>query len=58
MIKKFFAGLGTTIITILKAIAWLIIHALYLVLELAKLFLLLFGLIGRIFLAFVRAGTP
>lgn len=58
MIKRFFAGLGTVILTIFKGIAWVVIHALYLILELAKLFLLLFGLIARIFLAFVRAGTP
>lgn len=58
MIRRFFAGLGTVLLNLFKAIVWIIIHVLYLVLELAKLFLLLFGLVARIFLAFVRAGTP
>lgn len=58
MVRRFFAGAGRVLVAILKGIAWLVLHALYLVLELAKLFLLLFGLVGRVFLAFVRAGTP
>lgn len=45
-------------VAILKAIAWLILNALQLVLNVAKVFLLLLGLVGRLFLAFVRAGTP
>lgn len=58
MVGRFFAGLGTVLLAILKAIAWLLIHALQLVLNVAKVFLLLLGLVGRVFLAFVRAGTP
>ncbi len=58
MAGRFFAGLGTVLVIILKAIAWILLHALQLVLNLAKVFLLLLGLVGRVFLAFVRAGTP
>lgn len=58
MAGRFFAGLGAVLVTILKAIAWILLHALQLVLNLAKVFLLLLGLVGRVFLAFVRAGTP
>ena len=58
MAGRFLAGLGNVLAAILKAIAWLILNALQLVLNVAKVFLLLLGLIGRLFLAFVRAGTP
>ena len=58
MVGRFFAGLGSVLVAILKAIAWLVLNALQLVLNMAKVFLLLLGLIGRVFLAFVRAGTP
>lgn len=58
MAGRFFAGLGTVLVTILKAIAWILLHALQLVLNVAKVFLLLLGLVGRVFLVFVRAGTP
>ena len=58
MIGRFFAGLGSILVAILKAIAWLVLNALQLVLNVAKVFLLLIGLVGRVFLAFVRAGTP
>lgn len=58
MAGRFFAGLGTVLVTILKAIAWILLHALQLVLNVVKVFLLLLGLVGRVFLAFVRAGTP
>ena len=58
MVGRFFAGLGNILVTILKAIAWILLHALQLVLNVTKIFLLLFGLVGRVFLAFVRAGTP
>ncbi len=58
MIGRAFAGLGGVLVAILKAIAWLILQALQLVLNVAKVFLLLLGLVGRVFLAFVRAGTP
>lgn len=58
MAGRFLAGFGNVLATILKAIAWLILNALQLVLNVAKVFLLLLGLVGRLFLAFVRAGTP
>ena len=45
------------ILFILKGIAWLILSILKLALEGAKIILLLFGLVMRIFLAFVRVGT-
>ena len=58
MAGRFLAGSGNVLAAILKAIAWLILNALQLVLNVAKVFLLLLGLVGRLFLAFVRAGTP
>ena len=58
MVGRFFDGLGSVLVAILKAIAWLVLNALQLVLNMAKVFLLLLGLVGRVFLAFVRAGTP
>ena len=58
MAGRFLAGLGNVLVAILKAIAWLILNALQLVLNVAKVFLLLLGLVGRLFRAFVRAGTP
>ena len=58
MVGRFFAGLGSVLVAILKAIAWLVLNALQLVLNMAKVLVLLLGLVGRVFLAFVRAGTP
>lgn len=58
MVGRFLAGLGNVLVAILKAIARLVLNALQLVLNVAKVFLLLLGLVGRVFLAFVRAGTP
>ena len=58
MAGRFLAVFGNVLAAILKAIAWLILNALQLVLNVAKVFLLLLGLVGRLFLAFVRAGTP
>ena len=58
MVGRCLAGIGRVIVAILKAIAWLLLNALQLVLNVAKVFLLLLGLVGRLFLAFVRAGTP
>lgn len=57
MVGRFLAGLGSVLVAILKAIAWLVLNALQLVLNVAKVFLLLLGLVGRVFLAFVNAGT-
>ena len=56
--KRIFSGIGVLLLTILKWIGMIILGALRLILELAKFFLLLFGLVVRVFLAFVRAGTP
>ena len=56
--KRIFSGIGVLLLTILKWIGLIILGALRLILELAKFFLLLFGLVARVFLAFVRAGTP
>lgn len=43
---------------LLKGILKLILVIFQLTIEMLKIVLLLFGLIMRIFLAFVRAGTP
>ena len=56
--KRIFTGIGAVLLTILKWIAMIILEALRLCLELAKVTLLLFSLVARIFLAFVRVGTP
>ena len=55
--RRIFGTIGTVILTILKWIARIILGALKLVLELAKIILLLFGMVARVFLAFVRMGT-
>lgn len=56
--KKIFAGIGIVLLTILKAVVWLLLGALKLGLELVKIILLLFGLVLRVFLIFFKAGTP
>lgn len=56
--KRIFTGIGAVLLTILKWIAMIILGALRLCLELAKVTLLLFDLIARIFLVFVRVVTP
>lgn len=56
--KKIFSGIGIVLLTIFKWIGLIILGVVRLVLELAKVILLLFGLIARIFFAFVRVGTP
>lgn len=58
MVRRFFAGLGIVLLTILKGIAWLLLSILKLALGAAKVFLLLFGLVARFVLALVRIGTP
>ena len=57
IMRRIFGAIGTVILTILKRIARIILGALKLVLELAKIILLLFGMVARVFLAFVRMGT-
>jgi len=56
--KRIFTGIGAVLLTILKWIAMIILGALRLCLELAKVTLLLLSLVARIFLVFVRVGTP
>lgn len=56
--KKIFSGIGIVLLTLLKWIGLIILGAARLILELAKVILLLFGLVARIFLCFVRVGTP
>lgn len=58
MIRRFFAGLGMVLLTILKGIAWLLLSIFKIALGVAKIFLLLFGLVARFVLALVRIGTP
>lgn len=58
MIRRFFAGLGTILLAIIKGIAWILLSILKIVLGAAKIFLLLFGLVARFVLALVRIGTP
>ena len=57
IMRRIFGAIGKVILTILKWIARIILGALKLVLELAKIILLLFGMVAREFLAFVRMGT-
>lgn len=56
--KTIFSGIGIVLLTILKWIGLIILEAVRMILELAKVILLLFGLVARIFLALVRVGTP
>ena len=58
MIRRFFVGLGTILLAIIKGIAWILLSILKIVLGAAKIFLLLFGLVARFVLALVRIGTP
>ena len=48
---------GSVLWKVLKAVVWLVLATLKCVLELAKLILLLFGLIARVFLIFARAAV-
>lgn len=58
LMKNILAGIGMFILMLLKGIVWIVLTALKLVLELAKIVLLLFGMVMRLFLVFVKAGTP
>ena len=55
--RRIMGAVGTVILTILKWIAKIILGTLKLVLELARIILLLFGLVARIFLSIVKMGT-
>lgn len=48
---------GSVLWKVLKAVAWLVLATLRCVLELAKLALLLFGLVARVFLIFAKAAV-
>lgn len=48
---------GSVLWKVLKAVAWLVLAMLRCVLELAKLTLLLFGLVARVFLIFAREAV-
>lgn len=56
IMRRIMGAIGTGILTILKWIVRIILGALKLVLELARIILLLFGMVARIFLSFVRIG--
>lgn len=58
MIRRIFSRLVWLLGILLKGTLKVILTILQLILELLKIVLLLFGLVTRIFLAFVRAGTP
>ena len=55
--RRIMEAIGTVVLEILKWMLRIILGALKLVLGLAKLFLLLFGMVARVFLSFVRMGT-
>ena len=57
MIMNIFSKIGYLLLAILKGIAWVLLTILKLGLESLKIMLLLFGLVARIFLVFVRVGT-
>ena len=48
---------GSILWKVLKAVVWLLLAALRCVLELAKLALLVFGLVARVFLIFAKAAV-
>lgn len=50
--------IGKGLLMILKAVLWVLLTLLKILLSAVKIFLLLLGLVGRIFLAFVRAAVP
>lgn len=48
---------GKVLWNILKAVVWLVLTAFRCMLELAKLVLLMFGLVARVFLVFAKAAV-
>jgi len=56
--KKMVTWVGVAALTLLKWIGILLLSGIKLALELVKVILLLFGLVARVFMAFVRVGTP
>ena len=57
IMRRVMGVVGTVILEILKWISRIILGALKLVLGLARIILLLFAMVARIFLSFVRMGT-
>jgi len=57
MIKNIIIKIGCVLLMILKGIVWCMLAVLRLTLEFLKVTLLLFGLVMRVFLTFVRVGT-
>lgn len=55
--KKILSGIGAVPFIILKWIGLMILGAVRLLLEVAKVILLLFGLVVRVVMVFVRVGT-
>ena len=52
------SGMGNVLLTVLKWMLKIVLGILCLILELAKIFLLVLNLVFRVFMAFVGAGTP
>ena len=50
--------IGKGVLTIFKEIAWLLLATFNLLLGALRVFLILFALVARIVLAFVRIATP
>ena len=57
IMRRVMGAVGTVSLEILKWMLRIILGALKLVLGLARIFLLLFAMVARIFLSFVRMGT-
>ena len=52
------SGMGNVLLTVLKWMLKIVLGILSLILELAKIFLLVLNLVFRVFMVFVGAGTP
>ena len=48
--------IGRVLLNVLKAMVWLVLFPAWCVLELAKLTLLVFGLVARVFLVFAKSS--
>ena len=57
IMRRVMGAVGTVILEILKWISRIILGALKLALGLARIILLLFAMVARVFLSFVRMGT-
>ena len=52
------SGMGIVLLTVLKWMLKIVLGILSLILELAKIFLLVLNLVFRVFMAYVGAGMP